>query len=322
MSSERRCLVCRSLLPERGEQPHGPDAFSVECTICGSYVITKSAYAMLAYPRDLSKTTRAALSHALRRAQLERQTVPEIQSAWLHEFLKDPRRPSPAVQAINALRYLGDLITETGERVKNIPQGFYTIIGAPNAEKSEELLLELEQKGFLKGKQRPAMGPDPQLRNIDLTLDGWDKYEQEKRGKLVGQVGFLALKFGEPELDRLVSEALKPGIEAELRYQLVDMRDVPRAGIIDNIMRAQIRDAAFVIADLTHDNPGAYWEAGYAEGLGKPVIYICERQKFSEQRTHFDTNHCTTVFWTADDHPTFVREMVATLRRSLNLFES
>ena len=27
-----------------------------------------------------------------------------------------------------------------------------------------------------------------------------------------------------------------------------------RAGIIDNIMRVRIRDAKFVIADLTHDN--------------------------------------------------------------------
>src|SRR3546814_6925901 len=73
------------------------------------------------------------------------------------------------------------------------------------------------------------------------------------------------------------------------------MRNVARAGIIDNIMRSQIRDAAFVIVDLTHDNSGAYWEAGYAEGLGKPVIYICEKAKFDKAKTHFDTNHCTTV---------------------------
>jgi len=35
-------------------------------------------------------------------------------------------------------------------------------------------------------------------------------------------------------------------------------------------------------------NPGAYWEAGYAEGLGKPVIYTCEEAKFVEA-SHFDT---------------------------------
>ncbi len=50
-------------------------------------------------------------------------------------------------------------------------------------------------------------------------------------------------------------------------------------------MCVQIRDAKFVIADLTHGNDGAYWEAGYAEGLGKPVAYICEKEEFKKRAT-------------------------------------
>ncbi len=75
-----------------------------------------------------------------------------------------------------------------------------------------------------------------------------------------------------------------------------------------------------MLVDLTHDNSGAYWEAGYAEGLGKPVVYICERGKFDAAKTHFDTNHCTTVMWTQEEPMQFVDELVATVRRSLNLF--
>jgi nucleoside 2-deoxyribosyltransferase len=82
---------------------------------------------------------------------------------------------------------------------------------------------------------------------------------------------------------------VKPGLRETLGFDLVDMRDVATAGVIDNIMRAQIRDAAFILADLTDANPGAYWEAGFAEGLGKPVIYLCESAKFEDARTHFDT---------------------------------
>jgi nucleoside 2-deoxyribosyltransferase len=98
------------------------------------------------------------------------------------------------------------------------------------------------------------------------------------------------------------------------------MRDVSEAGVIDNIMRAQIRNAAFVLIDLTHDSSGAYWEAGYAEGLGKPVVYLCERSKFKQAKTHFDTNHCTTVLWSNDESEEFSKQLMATLRRSLNLF--
>ena len=67
-------------------------------------------------------------------------------------------------------------------------------------------------------------------------------------------------------LDAFVDTVVKRAVKAGIGYDLFDMRDVSRAGIIDNIMRAQIRDSALVIVDLTHDNPGAYWEAGYAEG--------------------------------------------------------
>ena len=125
------------------------------------------------------------------------------------------------------------------------------------------------------------------------------------------------MQFGEPELDTFVKEVLKPTVE-ETGYELHDMYDASRAGVIDNIMRVKIRDSKFVIADLTHDNNGAYWEAGYAEGLGKPVIFICEKAKFDAKKTHFDTNHCTTVPWSRDDDEGFKQRLTATLRRSLD----
>ena len=153
---------------------------------------------------------------------------------------------------------------------------------------------------------------------VNLTLEGWGQYEQEKRGEFEGSYGFIAMQFDEPDLDDFVQDVMKPVIKESAGYDLVDMRNVPRAGIIDNIMRIRIRDSAFVIADLTHDNHGAYWEAGYAEGLGKPVIYICERTKFDNEGTHFDTNHCTTVLWSKDDPEGFGEKLVATLRRSLD----
>ena len=127
------------------------------------------------------------------------------------------------------------------------------------------------------------------------------------------------MQFGDSDLDPFVDNVVKPAVKKGTGYDLVDMRDVAQAGVIDNILRTQIRDAAFLIVDLTHDNPGAYWEAGYAEGLGKPVVYICEKAKFKAEPTHFDTNHCTTVLWSKADVGGFQQESIATLRRSLDL---
>ena len=179
-----------------------------------------------------------------------------------------------------------------------------------------ELVTELQQREIIRIGNTLRTFEGLVFIDVNLTLDGWQQYEAEQRGALSGNHGFIAMKFGDRNLDSFVTDVVKPVIK-EVGYDLVDMRDVSRAGVIDNIMRTQIRDAAFVLVDLTHDNSGAYWEAGYAEGLGKPVIYICEKTKFKNASTHFDTNHCTTVPWSRDDDEGFRQELIATLRRSL-----
>ena len=53
-------------------------------------------------------------------------------------------------------------------------------------------------------------------------------------------------------------------------------------------------------------------------GSDSPYICICEKKKFVKKKTHFDTNHCTTVLWSKDDNDNegFSQELVATVRRS------
>ena len=226
---------------------------------------------------------------------------------------------SPANQAMNLIRYIGNEVSKLGIPIKRM-SGFAEHIGAQNEIFANQLAEELLNNGIIKTSMKPAQSGGGYILffGVNLTLEGWTQYEAIKRGRASGSQGFIAMKFNDPELDSFVNEVVKPATR-EIGYDLVDMRDVARAGVIDNIMRAQIEDAAFVIADLTHDNLGAYWEAGYAEGLGKPVVYICERTKFKDTSTHFDTNHCTTVPWSSDDPDGFHRELIATLRRSLDL---
>ncbi len=181
------------------------------------------------------------------------------------------------------------------------------------------LARQLEHRGLLTAIDCGDMQSPDEVMEVDLTLDGWERYEAERQGQISGSYGFIALKFGDPALDPFLQDVIKPAV-ASVGFTLEDMRDAARAGVIDNVMRARIRDAAFVLVDLTHGNAGAYWEAGYAEGLGKPVLYLCERSIFDEKGTHFDTNHCTTIMWDADDSSSFTAELVATLRRSLGLF--
>jgi hypothetical protein len=47
---------------------------------------------------------------------------------------------------------------------------------------------------------------------------------------------------------------------------------------------ASIRRAEYVIADLTNERPNVFYEAGYAEGVGKTPIYIARKGT----KVHFD----------------------------------
>ncbi len=283
-------------------------------------------------PWDLNPIQRAALSHRIRVksdiAESAKRLV-HLTGPVLADLRESAELPSLAAQAANAIRFIGDHVSRSGSALAEPPPEFHAIVGSPDPASAEWLLIQLRDKGIVDiGAKSLASRPLPGqqtvgiktvLKTLRLTLDGSERYQTEKRSGASSDYGFIAMQFNEPTLDNFVRDVVKPTIRTALGYDLVDMRDVSRAGVIDNIMRMQIRGAAFVIVDLTHGNKGAYWEAGYAEGLGKPVVYICEKDVFEENGTHFDTNHCTTVVWSADDHRAFCDSLIATLRRSLDL---
>ena len=90
----------------------------------------------------------------------------------------------------------------------------------------------------------------------------------------------------------------------------------PRDGLIDVRLRLEISTSRFMIADLTHQNNGEYWEAGVAEGIGRPVIYTCRKNVFEDPKTkpHFDTNHYLTVVWDPEN-PAAAAEQLKTVIR-------
>lgn len=103
-------------------------------------------------------------------------------------------------------------------------------------------------------------------------------------------------------------------------------------GNIIEVMKAEINDAKFIICDLSDGNRGAYWEAGYAEGQKKKVIYICDDKVFSqeekseknkERKIHFDIKQTRIIkfdFSSAEKIQIFKKEITSSIKASgLNL---
>lgn len=60
----------------------------------------------------------------------------------------------------------------------------------------------------------------------------------------------------------------------------------------------EIKKAEFIIADLTGHRNGVYYEAGFAKGLGKEVIFTCNADDF--ENSHFDVKQINTIKWDSE----------------------
>jgi predicted CopG family antitoxin len=121
------------------------------------------------------------------------------------------------------------------------------------------------------------------------TLKGFEVYEELKKGKSKSNQVFMALQF-DSDAHKLYNTHFKPAVGA-LGLDLPIISDLTKAGAIIAQMEAQIRQSKFLIADVTpvenKPNANVYWEAGFARGLGKHVLYLCEESKVGE--LPFDT---------------------------------
>lgn len=152
--------------------------------------------------------------------------------------------------------------------------------------------------------------------SLKLTMSGWELYEKLRHQTEDSYRAFMAMAFNQPDIARMLTEHFKPAV-ARTGFDLKPLNEGQPAGLIDNQIRAAIRTAAFVVADLTHENNGAYFEAGFAEGLGVPVLYTCQDEVFNKKKTHFDTNHMVTILWNLERPDEAASKLTATIRATL-----
>jgi hypothetical protein len=148
-----------------------------------------------------------------------------------------------------------------------------------------------------------------------ITGPGWDRIAELRQKEETSRYAFFARKFDNADLDAVFEQCLLPAV-LSTGFELRTVTQ--RAGLVDAIIEDEIRRCAFLLADLSDDNPGAYWEAGFAEGLGKPVIYICKAlDGTTEKRIHFDANHRHTIRWDLHHLEDASAKLTAVIRNTL-----
>ena len=104
---------------------------------------------------------------------------------------------------------------------------------------------------------------------------------------------FVAMSF-DPELSDIYSVGIKPAVET-LGYDAVRVDTKPHNEKIDSRIIELIMKSRFIVADFTNQRNGVYYEAGFAKGLGLPVIQTCMNRDFDKM--HFDIRSINTLHY-------------------------
>jgi len=112
---------------------------------------------------------------------------------------------------------------------------------------------------------------------------------------------FVAMMFS-PETDLAYKNAYKPVIQS-LNYSAMRIDEKEYNGSIISEITTEIADSVAVIADLTGNRGGVYYEAGVVRGLqlcNHPIqlILTCRRSFFDSDGVHFDVKGDNIVLYT------------------------
>ena len=143
-----------------------------------------------------------------------------------------------------------------------------------------------------------------------ITANGWVKIDELRKQNLTLKQAFVAMQFG--EATRYIREAFRAAItESGYSVRIIDEKEHNNQ-IVPEIFY-EIERSRFVVVDMTYPNYGAYYEAGYAQGLGKEVIVCCKETVFNEATTkpHFDIAQKSMIVWKNED------ELINKLKRRI-----
>jgi len=131
---------------------------------------------------------------------------------------------------------------------------------------------------------------------LEIAENGWLEIEKNIK-HIYSKQGFIAMWF-DPAMD-LVKNKIKEAINDTKIYlsQRIDEKQFNNE--ITGEILFEISNSKFVVADLTGQRNGVYFEAGFAIGKNIPVIFTCKKEE--EKSVHFDVRQYNIILWNDEE---------------------
>lgn len=270
------------------KEPAGLNRWDVQCAVCGDYSITRRA-AKLSH--DISDDERWLVSAWIRDRNINDET-PIIGSQFVEEVVDHIHRPDIEQKFDLAAVRISEMSNYPGSWVEVLDWCDYPLYWASNAEELSWLLSELEELGYIELRRKADISD-----SIDawrLTREGWFHVQDLKRNAPVSKQVFVAMSFSE-EMKSVYKYGIYPSIQEDLKYIPMRIDTKEHINRIDDEIILEIRRSRALVADFTGQRGGVYFEAGFAMGLGIPVIWLCKETEIRD--VHFDTRQYNFILW-------------------------
>ncbi len=263
---------------------HYTDNTSYECDVCGHFFLTGTAEAVLkaSGPQpDLSPWIRDHKERGAAPPELSNRNIEQIQESLPRYTV--PEKLNILLTAISRkTRWPGEVI------ILNSGSDYPLAWAANNAE-FEYLLNALCSQALIDIPVSTLLG----IARISITPHGWERLDKLRNEILAANQVFVAMRFAS-EYEEAWERGIKPAVE-NAGYSAVRIDKLLHTDRIDARIMAEIHNSHFLIADASEPNPGVYFEAGYAIGLKRPVLWSCRDDR--KDRLHFDTRQYPHVIW-------------------------
>ncbi|MBP7527332.1 MAG: hypothetical protein KA801_05380 [Syntrophorhabdaceae bacterium] len=276
------CPICKEDKHVETQLPTGR-SHEYKCAVCGPFTISTTAEAMMRNEKPLPQ-----LSAWVREHEEHGRIAPIITSDTIKKTLESLPRHSPLDKQLLLLRAIERRTKYPGFQVKFNEDSDYPLAWANNGNELRYLFNSLEERNFVR-LDKVMSGPI----TVTILTDGWE-YLQERATEIAffDQV-FVAMSF-KKEMDPIWETGIKPAIE-KTGYKPLRVDKEPHLDRIDAKIISAIRDSRFLIADVTGQNAGVYFEAGFALGLNRPVIWCVREDDLRD--VHFDTRQYNHIVW-------------------------
>jgi nucleoside 2-deoxyribosyltransferase len=282
-----RCYLCQS--ENAHQSPVVSFKYEIDCEDCGRYVLTKDAL------KSLLDTPQAfALACWVVRENLDG-SIPYIDEATVVQITTAPP-PTTKRKVESLLDYVirknpGKIRVQVDITDRRLQLSCWTRSN-PDAHSLGVYLMEMG--AFEEGLS---------YYDFTLTTKGHLIHEEMMETRTMSSQAFVAMWF-----DNKMTSAYDMGIAPAIRgagYEPIRIDRTTHAEKIDDRIIAEIRRSLFVVADFTGHRGGVYYEAGFAHGLGKKVIFTClEKDK---EAIHFDVRQYNTIMW--ENSETLMRDL-------------